>query len=335
MARGPPGDEMAPAALYLGALTGWWLSRSCAAPCGGGLSLRGAGPKASSSIWAKCAGRSVQRADHVGHPAQTQGGAPAARAGESRGEQTMADQVQDLDKPDGTWPAGRRLPRASWWYRATGPGGWEMDGEDEDHAAVHAASLLPHTYRFTEHARGAAHTPRTLTTSLLEVVASTMGGEDLWSLPPLPVLPPNPMDHDRCVAWQTHASNDFVCTRAHALRRLTGAAAKRPDPRARYLAVNAVGKSWAFAQVMAHRLVLYAMMGPPPRNAWDKYVCMHACDNKACLHPGHLYWGTVQQNKQMADWVKAGKTEEVAKLVRGMMETRRLIVEGRMPREPQ
>lgn len=50
--------------------------------------------------------------------------------------------------------------------------------------------------------------------------------------------------------------------------------------------------------VLAHRLVCWAMCGPPPDNDWDKYVVMHLCNNKHCLHPHHLHWGTRLENMQ-------------------------------------
>ncbi|GAX77060.1 hypothetical protein CEUSTIGMA_g4506.t1, partial [Chlamydomonas eustigma] len=60
----------------------------------------------------------------------------------------------------------------------------------------------------------------------------------------------------------------------------------------------------------AHRLVLWAVHGPPVRHdmpstssrsahalKWEKWVCMHECNQKDCLKPHHLLWGTASENK--------------------------------------
>ena len=56
----------------------------------------------------------------------------------------------------------------------------------------------------------------------------------------------------------------------------------------------------------AHALVLWAYVGPPPDA--KRYVCMHVCDNKRCINPKHLYWGTRSMNKRGL----AGNVEAVA-----------------------
>jgi hypothetical protein len=54
----------------------------------------------------------------------------------------------------------------------------------------------------------------------------------------------------------------------------------------------------------AHRLLLWLMMGPPPKprcirvNAPQsmEWEVMHSCHRKWCLNPLHLFWGTRKQN---------------------------------------
>lgn len=47
---------------------------------------------------------------------------------------------------------------------------------------------------------------------------------------------------------------------------------------------------------LAHRLVLWLLVGPPPQRCRGEWEAMHACNNKRCVHPGHLYWGTRAAN---------------------------------------
>lgn len=42
----------------------------------------------------------------------------------------------------------------------------------------------------------------------------------------------------------------------------------------------------------AHRLMCEAAHGPPPSGA----VVMHSCNNKWCVNPTHLSWGTQKEN---------------------------------------
>lgn len=65
--------------------------------------------------------------------------------------------------------------------------------------------------------------------------------------------------------------------------------ARRPKPRGGWVAER------------AHRLVLWAMWGPPPVGLL-RPVCMHVCHNCSCLNPDHMVWGEDFQNKsKLAD----------------------------------
>ena len=52
----------------------------------------------------------------------------------------------------------------------------------------------------------------------------------------------------------------------------------------------------------AHRYMCTLAHGKPNSN----HVAMHSCDNKGCVNPNHLKWGTHKQNSQ--DAVSRGKT---------------------------
>jgi hypothetical protein len=54
----------------------------------------------------------------------------------------------------------------------------------------------------------------------------------------------------------------------------------------------------------AHRIVLWAMHGPPldllaTMGGWTSAGphCLHVCGNKDCLNPSHLVWGSAGDNK--------------------------------------
>lgn len=57
----------------------------------------------------------------------------------------------------------------------------------------------------------------------------------------------------------------------------------------------------------AHRLVCWLVHGAEPNS---KSVVMHRCDNKRCVRPGHLQWGTQSANVSSASAQKAAKQQD-------------------------
>lgn len=53
----------------------------------------------------------------------------------------------------------------------------------------------------------------------------------------------------------------------------------------------------------AHRIVAWAMFGPPPREIAQP-VAMHTCGDKTCLNPRHIVWGERAENvsRRLANW---------------------------------
>lgn len=58
----------------------------------------------------------------------------------------------------------------------------------------------------------------------------------------------------------------------------------------------------------AHRVVVWAMYGPPPADIVHPVV-MHTCNNPACLNPNHLVWGESSENSN-------SRTADAAALMR-------------------
>ncbi len=63
------------------------------------------------------------------------------------------------------------------------------------------------------------------------------------------------------------------------------------------LLLKGKGKRDRVGALYVHRLVLWALAGPPPGRRWEAYEVVHLCLNRGCIHPDHLHWGTSEQNK--------------------------------------
>lgn len=70
-----------------------------------------------------------------------------------------------------------------------------------------------------------------------------------------------------------------------------------------YMLVNLGSLKGEAIKEYAHRLVLWAMHGPPTKmladmGGWGPKgpQCLHVCGNKDCLNPAHLVWGSAQDN---------------------------------------
>jgi hypothetical protein len=58
-----------------------------------------------------------------------------------------------------------------------------------------------------------------------------------------------------------------------------------------YASIHYKGK-----RTVVHRLVATLVYGPPE----PKMYALHSCDNKSCINPKHLRWGTAKENTQEA-----------------------------------
>jgi hypothetical protein len=69
-----------------------------------------------------------------------------------------------------------------------------------------------------------------------------------------------------------------------------------------YVSISLARKGPIRFKELAHRLVLYAIHGPPPISLlpWDMsgpYV-LHMCGHSDCLNPRCMCWGTAAENKR-------------------------------------
>jgi hypothetical protein len=85
----------------------------------------------------------------------------------------------------------------------------------------------------------------------------------------------------------------FVGSLSPSISKKKTGGASSPPRRHRYLQIalgRVGGKTY---KELAHRLVLWAMEGPPTDPAME---AMHTCDNTQCLNPHHLVWGSHKEN---------------------------------------
>lgn len=68
----------------------------------------------------------------------------------------------------------------------------------------------------------------------------------------------------------------------------------------------------------AHRIVLWAIYGPPPEGIRRNLVVMHMCNNPACLNPEHLIWGDKQLNATKGKEAALAHAFHQLKLQRGI-----------------
>ena len=54
------------------------------------------------------------------------------------------------------------------------------------------------------------------------------------------------------------------------------------------------------SNIRAHQWIMKELCGPPP----ERHECCHKCNNRACVNPDHIYYGTRSQNQ--LDSIRAG-----------------------------
>ena len=63
-----------------------------------------------------------------------------------------------------------------------------------------------------------------------------------------------------------------------------------------YLYVTLAGSGKHKVCEGVHRLIRWAVAGPPPVHSRETWDCMHVCHNPRCLNPCHLVWGARKHN---------------------------------------
>lgn len=91
--------------------------------------------------------------------------------------------------------------------------------------------------------------------------------------------------------------------------------ALRPEGRATKLTKTKIQPVWEYA----HRVVAWALMGPPDAS---QHV-MHTCDKKACVHPHHLVYGSASDNASMHHATKVNDTERRLSIISRLQERKK------------
>ncbi|GLC63086.1 hypothetical protein PLESTB_001979200 [Pleodorina starrii] len=90
----------------------------------------------------------------------------------------------------------------------------------------------------------------------------------------------------------------------HVVPRLDGSTTIKPNKESKTAMVHNSSKKGYISlkldksgkgKVTAHELMLWAFIGPKKH---PSSVAMHLCDQKACVNPWHLHWGTRSQNRK-------------------------------------
>ena len=72
------------------------------------------------------------------------------------------------------------------------------------------------------------------------------------------------------------------------------------DARDDHVIASDPGASYGAIKEGAHRLVLWAIFGPPNVINGRDAVVMHSCGQPTCLNPHHMVWGTASENLEDA-----------------------------------
>lgn len=98
------------------------------------------------------------------------------------------------------------------------------------------------------------------------------------------------------------------CVRSGECLEWTGNYFQKKDGTKTYPYMYHTGKVWR-----GNRLVLFLVTGEIPNGM----LALHKCDNKKCVNPVHLYWGTHKQNIADAYERKIARNSKITHCPRG------------------